>query len=80
MRERVEGLGIEHRASTAAPCLTVSLGVATVRPEAGLRPEDLVRRADQALYAAKQGGRNRVAVAPLRYLSSSGRGAGRRRS
>jgi diguanylate cyclase (GGDEF)-like protein len=64
MRERVESLGIEHRASTAAPCLTVSLGVATVQPpEAGLRPEDLVSRADQALYAAKQGGRNRVVVA-----------------
>ena len=56
MRDRVEGLGIEHRASTAAACLTVSLGVATLRPEAGLWPEDLVNRADQALYAAKQGG------------------------
>jgi diguanylate cyclase (GGDEF)-like protein len=63
MREHVEQLGIEHRASTAAPCLTVSLGVATVRPEEGLRPEDLVSRADQALYAAKQNGRNRVELA-----------------
>ena len=64
MRERVLALGIEHGSSSAAACLTVSLGVATVRPEAGLRPEDLVSRADRALYAAKQGGRNRVAVAP----------------
>jgi diguanylate cyclase (GGDEF)-like protein len=63
MREQVERLGIEHQASPAAPCLTVSLGVATLKPEAGLRPEDLVSRADQALYAAKQNGRNRVEIA-----------------
>jgi diguanylate cyclase (GGDEF)-like protein len=63
MRERVEGLGIDHRASSASPFLTVSLGVATMRPGARMRPEELVRRADQALYAAKQGGRNRVATA-----------------
>jgi diguanylate cyclase (GGDEF)-like protein len=63
MRQRVLALGIEHRASSVAPHLTVSLGVATVRPEPGLRPEDLVSRADRALYAAKLGGRNRVVAA-----------------
>ncbi|MCA1905886.1 MAG: diguanylate cyclase [Desulfarculus sp.] len=40
--------------------ITVSLGVAEYR--SGLSAEDLVRRADQALYAAKEAGRDRVAV------------------
>jgi PleD family two-component response regulator len=34
--------------------------VASVVPQAGRALEQLVRDADQALYAAKQAGRNRV--------------------
>jgi diguanylate cyclase (GGDEF)-like protein len=63
MRVRVESLHIEHRASTVARHLTVSLGVATVVARAAVRPEDLVDLADRALYAAKEGGRNRVIAA-----------------
>ncbi len=40
--------------------ITVSLGAATLGPEESL--EDLVRRADGALYAAKEAGRNLVAA------------------
>ncbi len=39
--------------------VTVSIGVATHRPREAAK--DLVHRADAALYAAKEGGRNRVA-------------------
>lgn len=39
--------------------LTVSIGISVISPNDS-RFEDLLRRADQALYAAKQGGRNRV--------------------
>jgi len=63
IRTRIEGLRVEHRSSDVGAFLTVSLGVATVVPRPGLRPEDLVDLADRALYAAKQGGRNRVASA-----------------
>jgi diguanylate cyclase (GGDEF)-like protein len=42
--------------------ITVSIGVA--EPEVGgAEPEDVIRAADQALYRAKRGGRNRVVVA-----------------
>ena len=63
MRARVEALDVEHRASGVASHLTVSLGVASIVPRPGVRPEDLVDRADRALYAAKEGGRNRVTTA-----------------
>jgi two-component system cell cycle response regulator len=43
--------------------LTVSVGVATTEHHSGT-PEALLRAADQALYAAKRAGRNRVEVAP----------------
>jgi two-component system cell cycle response regulator len=39
--------------------VTISIGVATTN-EHGDSPTDLLRRADEALYAAKNGGRNRL--------------------
>ena len=42
--------------------VTVSIGVATF-PEDGAEPEDILTRADEALYAAKNGGRNQVCAA-----------------
>ena len=51
--------------------LTCSIGVATLRahipPDVGLEEakSSLLRRADMAMYAAKEGGRNRTVVAPL---------------
>ena len=44
--------------------VTLSIGVATQVPGDKPCPEDLVRLADEALYAAKNGGRNRVVCAP----------------
>ncbi len=39
---------------------TISLGVATLQREAGVDALTLIKRADENLYAAKRGGRNRV--------------------
>jgi diguanylate cyclase (GGDEF)-like protein len=60
LRRDVMALGEPHPASAVAPVLTVSLGIASLRPETGGEPGDLVELADAALYRAKQGGRNRV--------------------
>ncbi|OWQ90962.1 hypothetical protein CDN99_12470 [Roseateles aquatilis] len=46
-------------ADASLPAITVSLGLAEWTPS-DATVEDLVARADQALYAAKAGGRNRV--------------------
>jgi len=56
--EAVRALAIPHAASGAAPVLTISLGIACVAPVARRSWTGLVQLADQALYAAKDGGRN----------------------
>lgn len=53
---------VENHAFHDAIDVTLSIGVAECA--AGETVEQLVSRADQALYKAKQGGRNRVAEAP----------------
>jgi diguanylate cyclase (GGDEF)-like protein/PAS domain S-box-containing protein len=59
-RSSVESLQLQHVGSTCG-VVTVSVGVASVLgAREGYVPADLLRRADEALYAAKAGGRNRV--------------------
>ena len=65
VRTGAEALGILHPASTVGPVVTVSVGVAWATPGAGKTAAGLLYAADQALYRAKQNGRNRVESATL---------------
>jgi diguanylate cyclase (GGDEF)-like protein len=51
--------------------VTISAGVATF-PDHGTTRDELVKSADAGLYAAKQGGRNRVLLGPMCYKSAAG--------
>ena len=62
IRGAVERLGLPHSASSAAAHVTISVGVASVIPRDGALPDELIRRADEALYRAKKEGRNRTVL------------------
>jgi diguanylate cyclase (GGDEF)-like protein len=55
LRKKFEKLKFEN-----LPQITISLGIATY-PFDGKQPEDLLKNADAAMYAAKRAGRNQVA-------------------
>ncbi|WP_116809524.1 GGDEF domain-containing protein [Steroidobacter cummioxidans] len=59
-RRSVHELGIEHRGSRTSATITISIGVAVIEPSPARTPRGALQLADQALYAAKISGRNRV--------------------
>jgi len=63
LRCAVRDLRIPHERSSTAPHVTVSIGIAEYIPPHETTAESLLFRADQALYQAKQLGRDRVIMA-----------------
>ncbi|MBC2773749.1 GGDEF domain-containing protein [Rhizobium sp. AQ_MP] len=61
IRRAIETLAIPHRGLTPSGVVTASLGVACGQTH-DVSLQDLLRRADQALYDAKKLGRNRVST------------------
>ncbi len=59
IRRGVESLQIEH-ANSPFGRVTISIGVAHMTPSSGESSEQLICKADQALYQAKNNGRNMV--------------------
>ena len=58
--EHVRAAKLPHEKSVATDIVTMSLGVATLRPALGDAAETLIQAADEKLYEAKRSGRNRV--------------------
>ena len=74
LRGKIEGLSVRYL-ETNLPRITISVGVAAF-PEAGDNPQSVMKAADDALYRAKEGGRNRVELAnaaaqPIRRKDAS---------
>ncbi|MDF2878059.1 MAG: response regulator receiver modulated diguanylate cyclase [Clostridia bacterium] len=53
-------LGLPHEASLVNSVVTVSIGVATVKSQEDADSQVLIKKADDALYKAKESGRNKV--------------------
>lgn len=72
IRECVEAACFPNPGSRVSRYITVSIGVAVQAPAQAISPEQLQRRADEALYVAKQTGRNRVVFHRLESSSLLG--------
>jgi diguanylate cyclase (GGDEF)-like protein len=80
IQRSVAELNIPHDASRVASRLTVSIGAAFVLPAVNRSLEGLIQLADEALYSAKEEGRNRVIVLEAEYHTmTTGRFEKRRR-
>ena len=71
LRRNVWRQRIVHEHAPVGGCISLSAGVASLETVARATPEDLIKRADDALYRAKSEGRNRVAVARRRQATES---------
>jgi two-component system chemotaxis family response regulator WspR len=62
LRQNVAALAIPHSSSGSGSNLTISIGLATITPQAGSSARQLILDADKGLYQAKNNGRNQVII------------------
>jgi diguanylate cyclase (GGDEF)-like protein len=70
LRQKVQALVVRYMDGNL-PRITISIGVASF-PQAGTTIEEVLKAADQALYCAKEQGRNTVRISPEDTLPAVG--------
>jgi len=60
LRQNIQALKIEHKASQVSAHLSISIGLVNLFPNQSSEPEVILQKADENLYQAKEAGRNRV--------------------
>lgn len=58
VRKNIQALHLPHKSSKTSDCVTISLGIACCIPNPSSSMDELIQKADMALYQAKEGGRN----------------------
>jgi diguanylate cyclase (GGDEF)-like protein len=69
LHAELASLSISHPAFGKDHNVTFSIGAACVEPQTGRRVEGLIQLADEALYTAKERGRNRTVVMDREYAT-----------
>jgi len=62
IRNSVEQERLPHNHSRVSPYVTISIGISSLIPQAGMNQNLLVERADNALYRAKELGKNQTQI------------------
>jgi diguanylate cyclase (GGDEF)-like protein/PAS domain S-box-containing protein len=60
LRANIESLKLKHAGSSVADLVTISVGVVSLQMDEQMDSADIIKKADDALYRAKEIGRNRV--------------------
>jgi len=60
LHQEIRRMALPHPASATADTITVSIGIAVMTPASQMTVEQVLDKADQALYQAKNGGRNQT--------------------
>lgn len=65
IQAEIASLKLLHAKSDVSKYITLSIGIASVVPGPRTNPQELIATADEALYAAKHQGRNRIVSGPV---------------